>query len=548
MPVSYGDGEAHASQSASVSRLLCAAKHQLLGTGFGGWITITLDEVDALEHDALDVLSMIRSAKNAFALVNQVPPDVLTLIPDYWEDSDRDQNLIKLTHVCRGWREIFTTRSSLWTRLDCMNIDKTRIYIERSRPLPLTVHLNGDESTDHWEEAFFQVVPHIGRLKTLSVSAFSMEDSPLLSAFFKHFSSRLPLLDKLTIQIFGEHPSLPGELFDGDLSSLRELCLGGVLTSLPWKDMSRLTTFQLCDIPKDKIIMTQLLDFFESAPRIRRIHLHNSIPGSSNAPAERVVSLPHLENLKIIAQPAHSILLNHLSIPVGASLNLEFSFSGKESPIPSYLPKSSDGLLNLSSISAVNLCFGPSRRFLRLNGPSGELHILGNWTRGQDGANVGAMSFLRSIGRFDLSRIRWLAIQCYRSEPVTTGSIVGRAVYRALSSMQNLHSLTLAQCRNLIFISSLNPDKSLSKVILCPNLQEIILYVKDPGELHVDELLKMAEERASRGAKLSAITIVNTGTLALTRDVFQLRKYVSRVECKFDDAPPEWDTLPVQVM
>ncbi|KAF9780887.1 hypothetical protein BJ322DRAFT_1128724, partial [Thelephora terrestris] len=217
MSVSYGDGEAHARQNASVSRLLCAAKHQLLGAGFGGRITITLDEVDALEHDALEVLSMIRSAKNTFALVNKVSSDVLTLIPDYWEDSDRDQNLIGLTHVCRGWREIFTTRSSLWARLDCMNVDKTRTYIERSRSLPLTVriHLSDIGGQNPVEEAFFQVVPHIGWLKTLSVTSFFMEDSRFLPAFFKHFYSRLPLLDKLTIQNFtlsNEYPPLPGEL------------------------------------------------------------------------------------------------------------------------------------------------------------------------------------------------------------------------------------------------------------------------------------------------------------------------------------------------
>ncbi|KAF9780875.1 hypothetical protein BJ322DRAFT_981571, partial [Thelephora terrestris] len=82
-------------------------------------------------------LSKIRSMKNTFAPINKVPPDVLTLIPDYLEDGERDRHLIKLTHVSRGWREIFTSCPSLWTRLDCTNVDKTHVYIERSSSSPL---------------------------------------------------------------------------------------------------------------------------------------------------------------------------------------------------------------------------------------------------------------------------------------------------------------------------------------------------------------------------------------------------------------------------
>jgi hypothetical protein len=114
--------------------------------------------------------------------------------------------------------------------------------------------------------------------------------------------------------------------------------------------------------------------------------------------------------------------------------------------------------------------------------------------------------------------------------------------------MEDLRTLTLTQCNNLIFILILDPDKNTSKIVLCPKLEEIILYIKHPNQFHINELLSMAEERASRGAKLSMIMIVTTDALAPTKEVFQLRKHVSRVEYKFDDAPPEWDTLPSQVI
>jgi len=114
--------------------------------------------------------------------------------------------------------------------------------------------------------------------------------------------------------------------------------------------------------------------------------------------------------------------------------------------------------------------------------------------------------------------------------------------------MKNLQTITLSRCNNLAFILALNPSKNPSETILCPKLEEIILYIERPDQFHVDELLSMAEERASGGVKLSAITIVSTEALAPTKEVFQLRKHVSRVEYKFDDVPPEWDTLPNEVV
>ena len=135
-----------------------------------------------------------------------------------------------------------------------------------------------------------------------------------------------------------------------------------------------LTTFKLCYVPEDQILLTQLPDFFESTPYIRDIHLCDSIPNSSNASAERVVSLPHLKDLSVIAQRTPSILLNHLSIPAGASIYLGFTFSGGESPILSYLPKSLDNLKNLSHLTAANPRFSSDKRSLQLNVQSGGLH------------------------------------------------------------------------------------------------------------------------------------------------------------------------------
>jgi len=328
--------------------------------------------------------------KNTFAPINRIPPEILTLVPDYWEDYS-DGALIGLTHVCRGWRELFVSRPSLWTRLDCTHVKKTRAYIERSKTSPLEICLGEfDPEVFITDGAVLLAAPHFSRLKTLSVLGISIVD---LASLVEYFSCPVPFLSRLEIDfVCDEVPVLPNTLFGGDLSSLRELELAGVVTTLPWRGLSKLTTFNLYCVPEDNILLTQLLDFFESAPHLRHIQL-GSIPTSSDAPTERVVSLPHLKDLSIIAQPAHSILLNHLSIPAGALLHLEFTYSGKESPIPSYLPNPPDRLHNISHITAVNLRLASERRSVRLSGPSGGLYMFGRWTRGDNKPYSGIGNF-----------------------------------------------------------------------------------------------------------------------------------------------------------
>ena len=58
--------------------------------------------MNALEQDALEVLSLVRSVKNSFAPVTRIPPEILSDIPDYYDEDDVDQDLITLTHVCRS--------------------------------------------------------------------------------------------------------------------------------------------------------------------------------------------------------------------------------------------------------------------------------------------------------------------------------------------------------------------------------------------------------------------------------------------------------------
>lgn len=222
-----------------------------------------------------------------------------------------DELSITLTHVCRGWRNIFISRSSLWADIEFKNIDKTRTYIQRSNSSPLNIYL-GDDDDDTNLDAFSSAVPHLPRLKSLTIFAVDLPDT------LKHFYFPAPLLEELDINVDSDDDQvLDGSLFDGDFSSLHQLRLCGVTTHLPWRNLVNLQVVKIESCrPVCKI--TQLLDFFESAPILHTIELEGSIPTSSDALPERIVSPTGHHYLK----NSHSVVRSHLSLTTSHLLQI----------------------------------------------------------------------------------------------------------------------------------------------------------------------------------------------------------------------------------
>lgn len=490
--------------------------------------------MDALERDALKVHSLLRSLKNSFAPINRIPSEVLSLITDYWDEDDMDRDLIVLTHVCRSWRTTFTSRSLPWSHLDCRDVNKTRTYIERSKTAPLEICLDGSCGKRYNRSAFLLAAPHINRLRYLKILT---DDFPDIMSYFFH---RAPLLKELDISLNGSPGTILNDAFlDGDLSSLQILNLAGVITRLSW-NLPNLTTLQLSRIPGDRISMTQLLNLFENSPLLHTIYLEDSLPNSSHALPDRIVSLPRLDKLSVIAQPPHSTLLNHLSMPTTALLVLEFQFRGDTSPFPACLPKPSADFL--SRITTVNLLFGMVEKFIRLKGSGGEAYAFGHRVpNGNIPPYTVDCRILYSLQPI-LSTTERLTIS--KLKLPTPIRICGPQLFRILNSMKDLRVLTLIKCHNPLFILALNPRSTPSNLVTCPKLEELVLYIEEWNEFYITDMLRMVEARASRDAKFSSITIVGLGKLVPAKEVFKLREHVTRVDYRVGGVPPDWDSLP----
>ena len=491
-------------------------------------------QVDALERDAFEVLRLVRSLKNSLAPINRVPPELLSLIPDYCHRERRtDQDLIALTHVSRCWREIFISRSSLWTQLDFRNIDKTNTYIQRLRSSPFEIYLGDDENID---KAFPLITPHLRRLKSLTVEAYT---SP---SVLRHLRCHTPLLEKLDIHIAAQRDTvLDASLFNDSLSSLRELRLHGVTTHFPWKNLANLQVAELKFLEIHGT--TQILNFLESAPLLHTVVLQYPMPHPPDSPLERMIPLRYL-NYFSIATSSPSSILRHLHIPVGASLDLEFRHNGDESPLLDYLPERSPHCENLSHITTINLLFHPNQKFARFSGPSGSLRLLVRCSLNILFPTSSTIDrrILHSFGPSALSTTRRLTVSSYtESRPATAQEC---PVFRTLSSAKDLRNLTLINCNNRTFILALDPEQNPSGLVPCPNMKKLVLCFQFQDLFDVQHIIRMAKNRALRGVKLLLITCVDPRGFTSKEEVFNLREYVTRVEYKVDECDiPAWDDI-----
>lgn len=398
--------------------------------------------------------------------------------------------------------------------------------------------LNGYHEYRDPREAFYLVTPHISRVGSITVSG----GNAVFQTLKTHFSCPVPHLRNLDINLTSTSlPVLNCALFNGDLSSLCKLRLSGVNPHLPWKNLPNLTSFTLERIPRGMVSVVQLLDFFTNTTFLSEIKL-DLTPSSSDAPPGRVVLLPYLKSLIVLmGQEPSSIFLNHLTIPLGASLHLGFELPRTESLLKMLLPGSSDNLQNISCITSAYFNFSAGGVSIQLNGPSGKFYLRGG--NRNPSARVPPTLyhiFSQCVDYFALSKTKKLGITMYRYEPFVFNS-PSRFI---LGAMEDLRILFLDWCDNLPFALALNPDENPSEPVLCPKLESLVLYIKEKRRSCIRELVTMAGKRASKGVRLKSITLVSRRGLSLEEELCELEKYVERVKYRFGRSSPKFDAIP----
>jgi len=288
--------------------------------------------------------------------------------------------------------------------------------------------------------------------------------------------------------------------------------------------MINLTTFTLVDVP---VATSDLLDFFESAPHLREVELHDAT-STSDGQGGRLVSLTCLKWMEIHSSSS-SVLLDHLLIPAGASLMAWVDLPTTPTEAP---PRFLDNLKNFPNFTTIELDLTsedtPYPR-MEFSGPNGIVTMILVTPRPDE-----TCFLLESLAQFGTSKVERLDIDFDDSPP-------NDPPYRALLPMGNLRTLTLSNCDTPHpFIHALDPSMSLSQVIVCPRLEELNVYHKKT--LDIKSFIRMAAARASGGVKLKSVRISSWFVTTYSqRDVLELGMHVSRVECGHSDSSDEED-------
>ncbi|KAI9062270.1 hypothetical protein FKP32DRAFT_1574310, partial [Trametes sanguinea] len=270
------------------------------------------------------ILLLLRGRINCLAAVNRVPAEVLLNVfelviysdiiiceaPLLYSKVKRDAvslslrveespprlvstgSLLKLTHVCKRWRDVALSAPTLWTRIDNEQPEQLEAFLKRSRSVPLSLNL----SNKHGDTIPATIREHGHRIRRLDIT-MRVDCRPLPLLPLLDFEA--PLLRCLTIRqdqqtalAEHQHPLL----FQDKVPNLQALALK-CTSWLPANRFPRLThlylSFEL--IPSDGL--QHLSTLLRNTPVLENLHVNGLDDAAAQAPISSVIPLPYLSRL-----------------------------------------------------------------------------------------------------------------------------------------------------------------------------------------------------------------------------------------------------------
>jgi hypothetical protein len=285
---------------------------------------------------------------------------------------------VLVSHVCKHWREVAVESPLLWTNINFTEappFDKSRIWIERSKGLPLTIDIDCtapdvDESSDPGEDLdsedrmgeidgteehpaplpitsvddlsliFDIIVPQVFQWRSLVVTVRMADYVRIILKRLSECPSA-PLLEVLELYFHEDYERFPPPspmaltemllLFKGDAPNLQHVALWGVpvLWSSPFlsgeKDLE--LAYHRNDIRPS---WSEFAHMLSSSPDLTTLTIclsgPSGEPGDWPSTSEGLIELPSLENLVLGFHPPEYIspLLRLISTPNLLGLALDF--------------------------------------------------------------------------------------------------------------------------------------------------------------------------------------------------------------------------------
>ncbi|RDX51814.1 hypothetical protein OH76DRAFT_1417160 [Lentinus brumalis] len=237
---------------------------------------------------------------------------------DAWVDTSA---LVKLTHVCRRWRDTALYYPPLWTRINGQHRGRLQAFLERSHGAPLSLYLHTG-----LRDLRDILLRNASRLKRLDLN--------ILTGMDKTQWSGLTTIMADSLECF----TLSGRCFDEETRSLTHTLLFG-RESLPLKALAvyrmcgwvpvnsfpGLTHLYIAFVPRVAYPITALFQVLRAAARLQYVHLSSVPDCSAEKKLETSISLPDVRSLVITQSYMDNAfhLVSTLSLPRNAYVRLD---------------------------------------------------------------------------------------------------------------------------------------------------------------------------------------------------------------------------------
>ncbi|TFY73441.1 hypothetical protein EWM64_g10571 [Hericium alpestre] len=278
-----------------------------------------LREVEGQLYGLNHVMCALKTQRNALLPISRLPPEVLSQIFQYiavveqsyprtryfppFLGSSGTLGWIKITHVCRQWRDVALADSRLWAKTVCALPSATPEMLQRSGTAPITI--NHDFSYYRNKSRILKSVQlaltHIARTKEIRISANkriltnivdSLQDNPA------------PILETLELCLsadartgfFYESVHLPARICSST-PRLRNLILDNC--SIPWdspllRNLTHLEVRLLTFCMPEVLLPTipQLITILSRCPDLQTLVLSDALPELATPPPIPRPSVP----------------------------------------------------------------------------------------------------------------------------------------------------------------------------------------------------------------------------------------------------------------
>ncbi|TEB31496.1 hypothetical protein FA13DRAFT_330577 [Coprinellus micaceus] len=286
---------------------------------------------------------------NSLSLPNSLPPEILSniflcLLLDVRTNiggltAEESMEWVRVTYVCRHWREVALGCQTLWAHLSFASPEFTEIMLARAKNAPLHVESFDDWGRPRTFEILGRVLSQTERLRVVRLRFFDRYvDAGTFTSILSNLISPAPLLETLSLSCHHETPptQLPVAFTAGPNAAPKLTYLYLLNVAVPsWDSLPLargLTTLYLDTEIDDSLpnpgrpTWRQLLGSLSSMPSLQELILHRFLP-QDRPPSSQAPSTPlHLANIESLiltdSTPSIEALLKSVLIPNTAYVRL----------------------------------------------------------------------------------------------------------------------------------------------------------------------------------------------------------------------------------